>query len=68
MTDNPPPTPPTLLEIFTPEQVERIRFRCKEVMEWGYGRVTIIFANGHPDTIEPSLSEKFTKPTNYKPE
>ena len=64
----PPPIPNDLTEIFTPEQVERIRLRCKEVMAWGYGRVTIIFVNGHPDTIEPALSEKFSKPTSYKPE
>lgn len=72
MSDVIPPPKPTLeqtiLSIFTPEQMERIIFHCKEVMTWGHGRVEITFLNGHPDLIEPTLSEKLPKPTNYNPE
>ena len=58
----------TILSIFSIEQAERLFLYFAEVQAQGYGRVTIIFTNGHPDIIERTETEKFSRSTNYKPE
>ena len=70
MSDSiPPPTlEQTILSIFSIEQAERLFLYFAEIQSRGYGRVTIIFTNGHPDIIERTETEKFMKATNYKPE
>lgn len=55
-----------ILSIFSIEQAEYLFTRFKEIQVQGYGRVTIIFSNGHPDIIERTETEKL--PKNYKPE
>jgi len=64
----PPALEQTILSIFTLEQAERLFLRIAKVQAQGYGRVTIVFTNGHPDIIEHTETEKFAKATNYKPE
>ena len=72
MSDLIPPPKPTLeqtiLSIFSIEQAERLLLRIAKVQAQGYGRVTIVFTNGHPDIIEHTETEKFSKSTSYKPE
>lgn len=71
MSNIPPPKPTleeTILSIFTSEQAEYL-FTCfKKIQAQGYGRITIVFADGHPDVIERTEAEKFSKITNYHPE
>lgn len=55
-----------ILSIFSIEQAEYLFTRFKEIQTQGYGRVTIIFSNGHPDIIERTETEKL--PKTYKPE
>ena len=58
-----------LLSMFSEEQLQFMINEFKEVFANGFGSVTVVVENGHPDVITPSVSKKFPKPPKeYKAE
>ncbi len=51
-----------LLRLFTPEQLEQIATCARQVMEAGFGEVTITVQQGHPRFIQSTISEELAAP------